>query len=217
MCMSSYGTSSASVSAMRSRSASGLCSESTSWKTAARRRYDSTSASERAASRSGSGAGSGTSAAFTATVASVSASTPAWISHDGNGRVPRSRDVDDLKLGLAVPVVEPLDAPDHPDSAQVDLVGARVVDDVVRLPRPVGEVRQPRLACNEGVGDARPRRAGDDVPRPHGDPLEPRRPPDPAAELDLPLLVAEEQRASTLQHDEQLLLGGMTVRRPAHL
>src|SRR3954454_3917628 len=47
MCSASYGTRSPSVSAMRSRSASGSCSESTSWNTSARRRYDSTSASGR--------------------------------------------------------------------------------------------------------------------------------------------------------------------------
>ena len=57
---------------MRSSSASGLCSESTSWKTPARRRYDSTSASERAwcVLRA---QGRERSAALTATVLSVSA------------------------------------------------------------------------------------------------------------------------------------------------
>src|SRR5829696_5556279 len=49
MCSASYGISSPRVSAIRSRSASGSCSDSTSWKTSARRRYDSTSASGRPA------------------------------------------------------------------------------------------------------------------------------------------------------------------------
>src|SRR5438034_8743624 len=44
MCTSSYGISSASVSAMRSSSASRLYSERTSWKISARRRYGSTAA-----------------------------------------------------------------------------------------------------------------------------------------------------------------------------
>src|SRR5262245_39114794 len=71
MCRSWYGMRSPSASAMRSRSASGLCSERTSWKTAARRRYDWTSASERAGLVP-SESGFGRSATSTATVLVIS-------------------------------------------------------------------------------------------------------------------------------------------------
>src|SRR3954468_18673739 len=47
MCSASYGIRSPSVTTMRSRRSSRLCSESTSWNTSARRRYDSASASGR--------------------------------------------------------------------------------------------------------------------------------------------------------------------------
>src|SRR4051794_13779781 len=80
MCRSWYGTSSASVSAIRSSSASGLCSERTSWKTPASRRYDSTSASARVFGSRGSGAGSGRSAALLATSFPLSAAPSTWIS-----------------------------------------------------------------------------------------------------------------------------------------
>src|SRR5438034_11136758 len=77
MCRSSYGTSSANVSAIRSMSASGLCSERTSWNTAASRRYDSMSASARAAACLGSGSGRfETRAALVATVVPDIGTTP---------------------------------------------------------------------------------------------------------------------------------------------
>src|SRR5689334_2497048 len=56
MIIESYGTSSASVSATRSRSESRLCSESTWWKTSASRRYESTGVPR---SPAGTGSGSG--------------------------------------------------------------------------------------------------------------------------------------------------------------
>src|SRR5205085_2660403 len=52
---------------------------------------------------------------------------------------------------------------------------------------------------------------------PHREALEARRTPDSAADLDLVALVAEEQRALPLEHDEQLLLGAVAMRRPPDL
>src|SRR5438094_5873662 len=94
-------------------------------------------------------------------------------------------------LGLAVPVVEPLDPAQHADPTQVDLARARVEHDVVRLARPVGEVGQTAVAGPERVRDACPCGARDDVAGPHRETLEARRTPDAAADLDLVALVAE--------------------------
>src|ERR1700722_9681025 len=68
---------------------------------------------------------------------------------------------------LAVPVIDLLEARDHPHAAEVDLVGARVVADVVRVPDPVREVREALLAGAEQVRDARPRGTRDHVAGPH--------------------------------------------------
>src|SRR6186997_2100612 len=65
----------------------------------------------------------------------------------------------DLARRLAVPVVEALDARDHVNTPEPDLLRARVVADVVRLSRAVGEERQ---GAAKRVGDAGCRRAADD-------------------------------------------------------
>ncbi len=58
-------------------------------------------------------------------------------------RLALDRDRERAPLGrrLAVPVVEALDAGDHADAPEADLLRARVVADVVRLPRAVREER----------------------------------------------------------------------------
>src|SRR2546430_4282437 len=65
--------------------------------------------------------------------------------------------------GLAVVVVEVLQARHQPDATEVDLVRARVPDDVVRLAGAVCEVGDPVRAGDERVGDPGRRRPPDDV------------------------------------------------------
>ena len=64
---------------------------------------------------------------------------------------------------LAVVVVEALEAGDDAHAAEVDLVRARVVDDVVGLPRAIGEERERLVLRSEVVRDPRRRRPRDDV------------------------------------------------------
>src|SRR4051794_3634755 len=89
---------------------------------------------------------------------------------------------------LPVPVVEAVDAGHEPDPAEVDLAGAWVVRDVVRLARPVRQDREPgRAGAAEGVGEPRRRRPRDHVAGPHR-----------------VLLVAEQARALAREDDEDL-------------
>ena len=99
-------------------------------------------------------------------------------------RVPRGADARPSRRGsgrLAVPVVELLDPPHDADAAEGELVRARVVGDVVRLPRSVGEVcergrrppgrsaRRPYPAAGRRRGQAArraPRRPRRSVPSP---------------------------------------------------
>src|SRR5579859_459668 len=101
---------------------------------------------------------------------------------------------------FAVPVVEAFDPADDADAPEGDLVRARVVADVVGLSRAVGEEGQAALAGPEGMRNAGAGRAGDDVEAPHR-----------------VLVVAQQQRAVPVEHDEDLLLGRMAVRRRGRL
>src|SRR5215213_2676464 len=66
---------------------------------------------------------------------------------------------------LAVPVLEMLDAADHPEAAEEDLARARVVREVVRLARAIREVGHAAVAADEPVRDPRRWRTCDDVAR----------------------------------------------------
>src|SRR5262249_11876049 len=70
---------------------------------------------------------------------------------------------------LSGPVVEPLCTSDQADPVPRDLVRAWVVTDVVRLAGAVRQEAETVLTGTERVGDARPRRAGDDVAGAHRD------------------------------------------------
>src|SRR6185295_17584154 len=72
------------------------------------------------------------------------------------------------------------------DSTEPDLVGARVVDDVVGLARPVRKVSEAVVSGQEGVRDGSPGRAGDDASPPH-----------------LRALLPESDRARALEDDEE--------------
>src|SRR5215212_908709 len=54
-----------------------------------------------------------------------------------------------------------------PDPAEPDLVGPRVVDDVVGLPRAVRQIGEPLVAGAEGVRNVRARGARHDGPAPY--------------------------------------------------
>src|SRR6266511_1237939 len=95
---------------------------------------------------------------------------------------------------LAVQVVELLDAPDHPEAAEVDLVRLGEVRHVVRVAGAVDQQPHPRVAGAEGVRHARACRAGDHVPGP-----------------DRVLVLAEQAPALPLEYDEELLLGRVAV------
>src|SRR5262245_51888002 len=62
-----------------------------------------------------------------------------------------------LVQGLPVPVVERLEPRHQPDAAEVDLVRAREVRDVVRLLRAVDEIRDSFRPGDDRVADARSR------------------------------------------------------------
>src|SRR6185369_8759572 len=81
------------------------------------------------------------------------------------------------------------------DSTEPDLVGARVVDDVVGLARPVRKVSEAVVSGQEGVRDGSPGRAGDDASPPH-----------------LRALIPENDRPRALEDDEELLLRSVAVR-----
>src|SRR6476659_808166 len=98
-----------------------------------------------------------------------------------------------LGRGFAVPVVEALDPGDDAHAPEADLLRARVVADVVRLP---GAVREQRERPAKGVRDARPRRSADD-----------------RAAADRELLVSQEAGPLAVEHEEELLLGAVAVRR----
>src|SRR5438270_925658 len=68
---------------------------------------------------------------------------------------------------LAVPVVDVFDPADQADAAPRDLAGARVVADVVRVTRPVGEELQAVEAGTKRVRDAGSRGPRDDGASPH--------------------------------------------------
>src|SRR5579859_6853221 len=199
MCSASYGTSSATVSAIRSSRLSRFCSERTWWKTSASRRYDSTSGGT--APMYGARSESARTAAETARRA-LTNRISAGLEPRQSARSPRTRDASFRKFALlfSVPVVEALDAADDADAPERDLVRARLVADVVGLSRAVGEEGQAAVARPEGMRDTGAGRAGDDVEAPQG-----------------MLVVAEQQRAVAVEHDEDLLLGGMAVRRRGHL
>src|SRR5881409_1174282 len=76
----------------------------------------------------------------------------------------------------------------HTHAPEPDLVRAWVVDDVVRLPRPVGEVDERLLPGLERVRNPRPGRTRDDASSP-----------------DLGCLFAERHRPRAFEHDEELL------------
>src|SRR3954447_21546963 len=87
------------------------------------------------------------------TLLSGSSSTWVAITRPIQAKGPRPAEPTSIVGGLAVVVVEPLEAGHQPDAAEVDLVRARVVGDVVGLPRPVGEVRDPLLAGHDRMRD----------------------------------------------------------------
>src|SRR5262245_4669958 len=101
---------------------------------------------------------------------------------------------------LAVPVVDPLRPEDHADATQVDLVRTRVVGNVVRVTRPVGEHRQPALTTSKRMRHPRGRWPGDDVTAP-----------------DRVLVLPEQADAVAVQDHEHLLLERVAVRRTAQL
>src|SRR5262245_31815480 len=108
---------------------------------------------------------------------------------------------------FAVVVVEVLEPCDQPEPAEVDLVRARVVADVVGPPRPVGEKRQARLAGAKRMRDPRPGGTRDHMAGPDrlllvGD-----------AGADALRARMELQRSLAVEHDEDLLVGGVAVRR----
>src|SRR3954471_16430720 len=113
--------------------------------------------------------------------------------------------------GLAVAVREGLEPCEQPDAAEGNRVRARVVADVVRLLRPVGEVGDAVRAGDDRVGDARARRPRDDV---SGTQLV-------RFALDSELGRCggrpELERAAALQHDERLGLERVDVRDRAAL
>src|SRR5205807_9821281 len=95
---------------------------------------------------------------------------------------------------LALPVIQLLEPADHAEPAEIDLAGAGVVADVVRLAGAVGQHADAALARADGVRDARPRRSRHHAARPHR-----------------VRLLAQLADAVADQHDEQLLLGGLAV------
>src|SRR5919197_3814037 len=122
----------------------------------------------------------------------------------GNPRVLRPGIASDALVELfAVPVVERLDAADHTDAAPEELARARIPADVVLIARAPRDQLQSALAGAERVRDARSRRTGDDG----------------AATNRLLFRLArverrrQLERARPVEHDEDLLLGRVTVRR----
>src|SRR5215213_1099464 len=86
----------------------------------------------------------------------------------------------------------------HADPAEPDLIRAWVVDDVVRLPRPVGEVDEAVLPREKRVRDASACGPRDDATPP-----------------DLGALVSEHYSSRPLEDDEELFLRAMAVWRIA--
>src|SRR5215213_454719 len=113
---------------------------------------------------------------------------------------------------LAVPVLEMLDAADHPEAAEEDLARARVVRDVVRPARAVREVRHAAVAADEPVRDPRRGRARDRVARSNGVILSCRQ-----AALLHDRRRPELERAAPFEDDEDLLFLGVAMRRRAGL
>src|SRR5205085_3065927 len=119
----------------------------------------------------------------------------------------------ELLARLSVEVIEGLEPGDEAQAAPEDLVGARVVADVVRVLRAVGEIGQPVAARAEAVGDARTGRPSDDVAG--------------AQRVRLPRLrrgrrtrlrrAPELERSVAPDHAEHLLVGRIAVRRSALL
>src|SRR5215468_5829857 len=103
-------------------------------------------------------------------------------------------------IRLAVPVVVPRDSRHQTDAAEVDLVRARVVADVVRIAGAVGEHRQPRVAGTECMRDARRSRPRDHTSWTNG-----------------MLLVAEDAEAVAFEDHEELLLDRVALRGRAQL
>ena len=73
--------------------------------------------------------------------------------------------------GLPVRVFEQLEAGDHPEAAEEDLVRAGIPADVVRIPGSVREIGEAGLPGEEAVRDARAGRARDDAAAADGVPL----------------------------------------------
>src|SRR6185436_10098667 len=78
-------------------------------------------------------------------------------------RSPRSTRVLQPRSILSIPVVEHVQTADETEAAEVHLARPRVVGDVRRLARPIGEQRQTVVSRPEGVRATRPRRARDDA------------------------------------------------------
>src|SRR5262245_25365902 len=106
---------------------------------------------------------------------------------------------------LAFPVVELLaDARDQAEPDEEHLPRARVVAEVARIARAVHQERHARVASAERVRDARSRLTADDGAGADG-------------VLRDPVLLPQEYVAVTLEDNEDLLLGGMAVRRRVQL
>src|SRR5436190_6326012 len=114
-----------------------------------------------------------------------------------------------LVLRLAVVVRQVLEPRDQPEAAPVDLVRARVVANVVRLPRPVGEKRHTPFARSEVVAEPRARWTGNHVPGADRVILT------LAAVFDLSRRRPELERALSFEDDEDFLVCGVAVRRCA--
>src|SRR5215210_4416273 len=113
---------------------------------------------------------------------------------------------------LAVPVLEVLDSADNAQAPEEHLARAWVVRDVVRLSRPVREVRHAALAGDEPVGDARCGRTGDHVAGTNRV-LLPLREPSLLHDRRGPEL----EHPRTLEDHEDLFLFRVAVRRRARL
>src|SRR5919198_1725467 len=96
---------------------------------------------------------------------------------------------------LSVPVIQPLDSRHYPDAAEVELVRARVVDDVVWVAGAIREHREPTVTGAEGVCDSA--RCG---PRHH------------VSGSDTVLLPAQHADSVAIEDHEQLLFDGMAMR-----
>src|SRR3954452_14286777 len=112
---------------------------------------------------------------------------------------------------LAVLVIELLQAGHQADAAEVDLVRPRVIGDVVRLARAVGEVRDSVRAGDDRMGDPGACRSPEDVAPPQLVLLS------LGAAFGRHLRRQKLERSRALEDDERLGLERVTVRRAAAL